>query len=1053
LIEIRFLGDFVVKQDGELITTLNKPRLQSLMAYLILHCDTPQFRYHLAGLLWPDSPEAQAHTNLRNLVHLLRKALPGGNSLICSDNQTLQWNPAASFKLDVLDFQQALSQDSLQNLTLDALETAVKIYQGDLLPCCYDEWVSADRDHYHQIFIGILDQLIDHYESLRRYAEAIACCQRLITVEPFDKDGYPRLMRLFVLNGEVAPALKTYLEYARLLKHELGIEPPADMQNLYAHIRQMPPAARYQVSAPAPLPLVGRVTEWQAIQSFWKTAAAGNPRLLAICGEAGIGKTRLTEELVGWAARQGIRCAVAHCYASEGALPYAPVVEWLRAARLPQLDRVWLTELARLLPELLKDKTTPPPPLSEAWQRLRLFEALARATLGDRHKTLLLIEDLHWCDQDTLEWLHYLLRFDPHAPFLVVGTLRSEERATNPVYEQLLTGLQQQGISLELELGPLSESETGQLAAHVAGKNLDRGIGSLIYQETEGNPLFIVETMRTELFKQARLPGVQPLAYKANAVLENRIRQLSWNCHETVLLAATIGRAFPLEVLRQASSTNEEELITSLDEMLQRRIVREVDRNTFDFSHDKLRQAALVEVSDVHRQLLHRQVAGALVKLSKNNLESKGGEIASHLEQGGRAGEAVQYYQMAAESARKIFANDLAIQYYQRAISLGETSSSNSSVQTIPPEQLAQLNEKLGEMLALVGKYPQAQAAFERALAQPFPYTGLWGSQIHRKISETLVQQYQHPLAQAALDEAERVLNLPNGAGTLPERQEWIQVQLARSNIFYWGNHPDQMDAIIQKTLPMVEADGRPDQHVELLDQQWMSRLRHERYRLSDETVEIARLKLELVNTLGVSYDIAWAQFHVGFSLLWHGEPEAACAWMSKAYEAAVRMGASLLQVRSLAYLSVASRQLKDVELLRDQSSLLYELASAISEFSYQGISQANQGWLAWREGDFIRAEQLCATANATWKQSGGHMFPWLADWVLLAIAVAQADMGQAEKLALALLDPNLFIQPVREPIAVWLEEALHVYRLQDSESALECFKQVLEMVKVSGDL
>lgn len=1050
-LEIRFLGDFVVKQGGELVTTLNKPRLQSLLAYLILHRDVPQFRYHLASILWPDSPEAQAHTNLRNLVYLLRKALPDGNSLICSDNQTLRWNPEASFKLDVIDFQQVISQDSTQNLSLEALETALKIYQGDLLPSCYDEWVSAERHHYHQVFIAILDQLIDRYESLRRYPDAIVCCQQLVTVEPFDKDGYPRLMRLFAMNSEVPSVLKTYKEYARLLKHELGIEPPADMQDLYAHIRQVQPLTGYQASASASLPLVGRAAEWKAIQSIWKTAALGNPCLLVICGEAGIGKTRLAEELVDWAARQGIRTSAAHCYASEGALPYAPVVEWLRASSLPQLDKVWLTELSRLLPELLKDNSTSPPPLSDAWQRLRLFEALARATLGDRRKTLLLIEDLHWCDQDTLEWLHYLLRFDPHAPLLVVGTLRNEEIAANPACGQLLSGLEQQDS--HLELGPLSETETGQLAVNVAGKNLENGVGSLIFQETEGNPLFIVEMVRTELFKQRHLPGVQPLAYKAQAVLENRIRQLSQACRETVLLAATIGRAFPLEVLRQAGGTDEAQLISSLDEMLHRRIVREVARNTFDFSHDKLRQAAFMGVSSAHRQLLHRQVANALIKLAKNDLENRSGEIASHLEQGGSVGEAVQYYQTAAGSARKIFANDLAIQYYQRAVSLGETPLSNSTVQTIPPDQLAQLYEKLGEMLALVGKYPQAQAAFENALAQPFPHTGLWGSQIYRKISETLMQQYQHPQAHTALDHAEKVLNLDNGAGTLPERQEWIQIQLARSNLFYWGNHPDQMDAIIQKILPMVGTDGRPDQQIELLDQQWMSRLRHERYRLSDETVEIARRKLELVKTLGVIYDIAWAQFHVGFSLLWHGEPRAARDWMVKAYEAAVRMGASLLQVRSLTYLSVASRQLKDINSLREQSSTLFELASAINEFAYQGISLANQGWLAWQDGDSISAEKLCNSANETWKQSGGNMFPWLADWVLLAIAVSRGDLGQAENRALALLDPNSLIQPIREPIAVRLEEALHACRLQDMKAAFECFKQVLVMVKASGDL
>lgn len=1056
-VEIRLLGDFSLAYAGVPVTTVNKPRLQSLLAYLVLHRDCPQFRYHLAGLFWPDSPEAQALTNLRHLVFLLRQALPQGDQLICAGNQTLQWNPAFPFTLDVLELQRIATQDSPLDLSLENLETAVQLYRGDLLPSCYDEWVFEERDHYRQVFIALLDQLIDRHEGLRRYAEAIMSCQRLVTIEPFHKDGYPRLMRLLALNGDTPAALKTYHEYARLLKGELGIQPSPEMQDLYAQLKNAPrqaqPSGVYQASPPALLPLVGRIAEWQTIQSLWKIAAGGNARLLLICGEAGIGKTRLSEELVGWARRQGIRTAAAHCFASEGALPYAPVVAWLRAAPLPPLDRVWVTELSRLLPELLEKRSTPPAPLSEAWQRLRLFEALARATLGARPKTLLLIEDLHWCDQDTLEWLHYLLRFDPHAPLLVAGTVRSEEMAANPAYERLLSVLRQENNCLEIELGPLSEAETGQLAAQVAGKKLEQGIGSLLYQETEGNPLFIVETVRAELFKQAHLPGVQLLPYKAHAVLENRIRQLSQAAHEMVLLAATIGRAFSLEVLRQGSRAGEAELVKSLDEMMQRRIVREIAMNTFDFSHDKLRQAALVGVSEAHRQLLHRQVAEALVSLAKNDPESKSGEIASHFEQAGRLDLAVHYYRIAAESARKIFANDLAIQYYQRSISLGETILPISSAQVVPPEQLAQLYEKLGEMLALVGKYPQAQAAFEHALEQPFAYQKLWRAQVCRKISEALMQQHQYPQVASALDQAEQALNISIEGGTPPERQEWLQIQLARCEIFYWGNHPDQMDAIIQKILPMVEAEGTLSQHIEVLNQQLDARMRHERYRLSDETVEIAWRRLELVNLLDVPYDIAWGQFHMGFALLWHGEPTAGREWLAKGYEAAVHMGASLLQVRCLAYLSVASRQMNDSQSLRQQSSILFELASAIGESAYQGISQANQGWLAWRDGDLASAERLCNSADEIWKQSGGYMFHWLADWVLLVIAVSHRDLDGAKSRALALLDPNLLFQPILEPIAVRLDEALHAYQEQDEDAAFQLFNQALELAKACGDL
>ena len=1063
-LQVRFLGDCVVTLGGEPVAALNKPRLQSLLAYLILHRDAPQFRHHLAGVMWPASSPSQACTNLRNLVHLLRRALPGGDRLVCPDFGTLQLNPSITIDLDVDDFRRIAEQKSLQNLPLDQLEAAARIYQGDLLPSCYDAWIETEREYYRQRFVVLLDQLVDRYESLRRYTEAITACQRLVTTEPFHEQGYPRLARLQVLKGEPKAALKTCQQYARLLKRELDLEMPAEMKALSEHARRVARRGKAEsslASALSPaglLPLVGRTAEWQTILKLWKTTTTGQSRMLFILGEAGIGKTRLTEELLDWANRQGIRTAVAHCYASEGALPYAPVVAWLRALNLPPLEPIWMVELSRLLPELLKRNTKPPPPLSEAWQRLHLFEALARAILGMRQKTLLLIEDLHWCDQDTLEWLHYLLRFDPHAPLLVVGTARSEEAEANPALGLLLSSLRQEGSlpfaggTLEIELSRLSQDESGQLADYVAGKALARGLGALIYQETEGNPLFIVETVRAELFKESRSLGVQPLPYKTRAVLENRIRQLSPVANNLCLLAATIGRSFSLEVLRRACTCPEIELVQGLEELLSRRIVREIAHNTFDFSHDKLRDAAFFEVSSPRLQILHRQVADALVSLARKDPESRSGEIARHWEAAGSIGRAILYYRMAGENARKTFANQRALTYYQRAIALCEAREAGSPCPEIAPDLLGRLYEDLGDVLALVGQLQPALAAFEHALSHLTPAEALRRARIYCKISEVLIQEYQRPQALAALDQAEQALGLSPGEGSLVERQEWLQIQLARSNVLYWDNQPEEMDAIYRQILPLIEADGRPDQQVELLGQQLMACYRHEHYHLSAETVDIAQRRLALVSTLDNPYDTAWAQFNMGFSLLWHGHPRAARDWMAQSYEAAVRMGANLLQVRSLAYLSVASRQLGEVLLLREETLRLFEQATAIDEFAYQGISLANQGWLAWQEGNPARAEQLCASAKEIWRQKGGGIFPWLADWVLLAVAVSRRDSALAAQRALALLHPDPIAQPIRGQMARMLEEALKTCRAGQDEVALQRFNQVLELVKSTGD-
>jgi DNA-binding SARP family transcriptional activator/ketosteroid isomerase-like protein len=637
-LHIDLLGDFRLLFDETPVTALKTARLQSLLAYLVLRRNAPQPRSKLAFLFWPDSTEAQAHTNLRNLLHHFRRALPEADLFLQADAGTLGWRPDAPCTLDVADFESALAQAARaeetghQTALRAALEEAAALYRGDLLPGCYEDWVLSERERLRQAFIEALDRLIRLLESGREYQAAIGYTQRLLRHDPLHEAAYRRLMRLRALSGDRAAALRVYHTCATTLQRELGVDPSPATHEAYERLLNVealpgPP----QAATPAASPLVGRDREWAQLQAAWRAAAAGRPRLALLLGEAGMGKTRLAEELVEWANRQGIANASARCYAAEGELAYAPAAAWLRARPWHQLDAPWLTEVARLLPEVLVERPdlSPSGPLAEAWQRQRLFEALARAILAADQPLLLFIDNLQWCDRDSLEWLHYVMRFDPRARLLILSAFRPGGIGEDHPLATLRRDLRQDGELAEIELGPLSRAETASLATNFCGRELDPAYAALVYRETEGVPLFIVEMVRAGPLAQSRgqektATGAGPssLPPKVQSVIEARLAQLSPPARELAGLAATIGREFTFGVLARASDAPEGTLVRGLDELWRRRVVREQGAESYDFSHGKLREVAYARLSAARRRWLHRRVAQALEVCHASDLEA-----------------------------------------------------------------------------------------------------------------------------------------------------------------------------------------------------------------------------------------------------------------------------------------------------------------------------------------------------------------------------------------------------------------------------------------------
>jgi len=722
--------------------------MQSLLAYLVLHRHAPQSRQQLAFHFWPDSEESQARTNLRRELHLLRKELPAADQYLRVEAKSVQWLPQAHFSLDVSAFEAAADTagalDHGEASLREAAQAAVLLYTGDLLPACYDEWLLAERQRLQRKYVTVLQRLAGVLETQRKYAAALPHAHQLLGIEPLSEAHFLRLMRLQALTGDRTAALQTYNRCAAQLDDELGVTPSAPIEALRGRLLDAEEWYPRQADATSHS-LIGRVKEWETLLDSWRNTARGGVGFVAILGEAGIGKTRLAEALLDWAARQGVVTARARTYAAEGRLAYAPISEWLRSERfkssVARLEPIWLSEVSRLLPELLSTQPHLPRPtaLAESWQRQRLFEALARALLGAPQPTLLFIDDLQWCDTDTLEWLHYLLRFEPASQLLIVGTIRSEELDDNRSLRTLLLELRKKGWLTELELGPLDSPASAALAAQVAGTALDLPQQVKLFAETEGQPLVIVEVTRARMSAvTAGLDGdgAQRLPPRVHAVIASRLAQLSDEARGLVQLAATLGRDFSYAVLEQASDLPEKSLSTALDELWQRHVIREpassraesrldTPNQVYDFSHDLLRQVAYGEVSPIKRRLLHSRVAVALEHVNAGSLDSVSARLAAHYEQAGQLPKAIAFYERAATVAMDISASEESIRLWRRALVLLAEQAPSTERDRLE----LRLQYALSAPLTAVSGYPSAELeevlnrvrVLGEALGQPGP--------------------------------------------------------------------------------------------------------------------------------------------------------------------------------------------------------------------------------------------------------------------------------------------------------------------------------------------
>ena len=996
MLHLYTFGGLRIERNGQPLQ-LPTHKARDLLAYLITFRDRPHPRPVLAGVLWPDLLEEKARRRLSDTLWRVRRVL---GDYVMADEECIWFNADLPCWLDVDDFvvksqtpmpksRKGEPEAGVWDLVIGDLRDAVALYRGPFLDGLYHDWVLLERERLHGLYLEVLGRLLELHKHVGHYESALTIAQRIVAAEPLHEAAHRELMRLYHLLGRDAEAVAQYHRCREILRQELDVAPAPETEALY-HIlsRRVPsPLGVPTVHLPAParrpaldldqLPLVGRDDERAALLSHLEAAASGRGSIVLLEGEAGIGKTRLAQELIAGARWRNI-CATMACAGETGASSsYAlllaaltPALTPLRIRQLARLvDPIHLQAAAPLLSPLssplspLSSPLSPLPSLSPPQARERLQQALIALIVGLAHIAphLWVLEDLQWADTETLSLLPLLLPRLTESRVLLLLTGRSAELRANPAVWNALQALDRAGPLARYTLTRLDADAVCSLVRNLLGED-DPALTDCLVRESEGVPLYLVETLKVWRDGGYLLPtergtwrwqGEAPAALPSHlgeAVIGHRLSRLSPAAEEVLVAAAVIGTEVDFDLLAcvcappgplpdQAAS--DPHLLAASDELLHLGLLVETDTG-YRFSHERVRRVVYQRLSPSQRQRLHRRVALALEALFPEQFEL----LAHHFAAAGEREPAVHYLTRAAERARGLFAHRAALSCYDRLLELltrSEDLPARYDVLRDRAEVLGWIGDReaqgrdLEEMLRLARTLSD-----DARLAHTLRLRSEW----HR------LQGRYGPADEDALAALEiyRRLGDNHAQADLLSQLGW--------NAVYTVNYPRATD-YLQKALSIYQALGDPQGQIHCLTGLMSAAELDGNCFLS---FSYGQQCMALAKATGDPHCIGRAFFTVGLNYYDIGDMEAAEVHLRQALHLDETTGDRRRQAVTHFYLGEVAAERGDLETAQAHLDTALEILREVRDLSWEGDALAALGRLALLQGNpATAAERLRA--------------------------------------------------------------------------------------------
>lgn len=588
--------------------------------------------------------------------------------------------------------------------------------------------------------------------------------------------------------------------------------------------------------------LVGRDSQFETLKSLLNLTNVGEGQTIFIGGEAGIGKTRLVWELERFAKTLKVRTLTGRCLFRQGVYPYQPFVEAVReyfdikgvetGEKLEEFIHEKAPELTPLLPVIrlflnIKDKEN-----IVIESKEQLWDAIFKLIVKISHERalILFIDDLHWADEDTLNLFYYTARNTTRSKVMIIGTYRPEdvqekvEGKVHPLID-IQHEMSRAGILTVIELDRLTVSEIREMASSLfENADFDESFYDTLYIETEGNPFFVMETLK--LFKTEEVIEKENGGYrlredydrmtipsKVHDIVIRRVKRLTDEEREILEIGAVEGEAFHSGTIVNCLEINRMQLLRKLQALEREHHIIHPQEKMYRFDHGKIREILYNTITPELRTEYHLRIGNYLADTYAGD-ERLVPNIANHLLEGGEDQKALPFLIKAGEHAKIVFANEQAVECYQKALAIIQhVEQSESQLEKAKGKDL--VLEGLGDVSGLTGRYEAALENYN-LLTGISNLTPTRRVELFRKIGTIHVSRGENEKALTILSRAES--ELEKHLNSIEQQDEnFINVELqksmgkiriARARIFKAQGHYDKAKLEIEEGVKLLGDEG-----------------------------------------------------------------------------------------------------------------------------------------------------------------------------------------------------------------------------------------------------